>query len=120
MSNGITGETPFRVRPYLLTGGRTRSSVELALEAQIRATPEGHAALANTGMELRQIISLCAEPQSVAEISAHLKIHLQVARVLVGDLINEGLIAVQTATEQSTERPDLLLLNRVLDGLQAL
>ena len=49
-----------------------------------------------------------------------LKIHLQVARVLVGDLINEGLIAVQTATEQSTERPDLLLLNRVLDGLQAL
>ena len=44
MSDQDTHDTPLRVRPYLLTGGRTRSSVDLALEAQILLTPKGRAA----------------------------------------------------------------------------
>lgn len=115
-----TADSPLRVRPYLLTGGRTRSDIDLPLEAQIIATPAGQAALGRAGQEREAIISLCADQQSVAEISAHLHIHLQVARVLVGDLIGEGFLAVQTAPTQTTDRPDLQLLNRVLDGLQAL
>ena len=46
--------------------------------------------------------------------------HLQVARILVGDLVNDGLVTTSTAPTQSTERPDLNLLERVLDGLQSL
>ncbi len=120
MSDHASGETAFRVRPYLLTGGRTRSTVDLPMEALVRTTPEGHAALAAAGLERHRIMSLCVDQQSVAEVSAHLKIHLQVARVLVGDLIDEGLVAVQTANNQPSQRPDLQLLERVLDGLQAL
>ncbi len=120
MTDSPTDDSPLRVRPYLLTGGRTRAEVDLPLEAQILATPKGHASIDGTTMERRQIISLCADAQSVAEISAHLHIHLQVARVLVGDLVNEGLVAVQSASPQPSARPDLQLLNRVLDGLQAL
>ncbi len=120
MSDSTTSEAAFRVRPYLLTGGRTRAAVDLPLEAQIRTTPDGHQALLTAGLERHRILELCTDPQSVAEISAHLKIHLQVARVLVGDLVNEGLVGTQTAPTQTSARPDLQLLERVLDGLQAL
>lgn len=115
--------TSLRVRPYLLTGGRTRSSVDLPLEALIRTTESGHAVLAQQGHERRRILELCADRQSLAEISAHLTIHLQVAKVLVGDLLQEGLVdSGQTSSTQtnSTDRPDLQLLERVLDGLQSL
>ncbi len=111
----------FRVRPYLLTGGRTRSAVDLPLEALVRTTESGHAALGTQSRERHQIISLCASPQSVAEISAHLKIHLQVARVLVGDLVQEGHVATHVAKhETASARPDLRLLEQVLDGLHSL
>ena len=122
MNDEPTHDSPLRVRPYLLTGGRTKSSVDLPLEAQIRITPAGHGALERSSLERRQILAVCGQPQSVAEISAHCGIHLQVARVLVGDLITEGLLELQNASASTSrdERPDLDLLNRVLDGLQAL
>jgi hypothetical protein len=113
--------TSLRVRPYLLTGGRTRSAVDLPLEALVRTTPAGVSRSPQLGHERQLIVELCTEPQSVAEVSAILKIHLQVARVLIGDLVNEGLVATNTATpHQPTARPDLRLLERVLDGLQSL
>ena len=108
-----------RVRPYLLTGGRTRSEVDLALEAQVRSTAEGEARCASLNHERRAIDELCSESRSVAEVSAHLAIHLQVARILIGDLITDGLIATGSA-RAPTERPDVQLLERVLDGLQSL
>ena len=120
MTDHDVNDSPLRVRPYLLTGGRTRSSVELAIEAQIEITPRGRAAIETTTLERRAILKQCQTPQSVAEISAHCRIHLQVARVLVGDLITEDLLHVQQAAMHSPDRPDLDLLNRVLDGLQAL
>ena len=113
--------TSLRVRPYLLTGGRTRSSVDLPLEALVRTTENGHAALERQNHERRQILQICVERQSVAEISALLHIHLQVARVLVGDLLQEGLVdSQQKNTTSTSDRPDLKLLERVLDGLQSL
>jgi hypothetical protein len=112
--------TSLRVRPYLLTGGRTRSAVDLPLEALVRTTPEGTKQFGDLGHERRQIVELCTQSQSVAEVSAHLSIHLQVARVLIGDLVKEGLVSTNTASPQPTARPDLRLLERVLDGLQSL
>ncbi len=112
--------TSLRVRPYLLTRGRTRSVVELPMEALVQSTPDGNSRLASLDHERQRIVRLCTEPQSIAEVSAHLKIHLQVARILVGDLVSEGLVATHTAPTQTNERPDLRLLERVLDGLQSL
>ena len=112
--------TSLRVRPYLLTRGRTRSVVELPMEALVQSTPDGTSRLESLDHERRRIVKLCGDPQSIAEVSAHLKIHLQVARVLVGDLVSEGLVATHTAPTQTNDRPDLRLLERVLDGLQSL
>lgn len=111
-----------RVRPYALTGGRVRSSTELALETIVRITARGEAGAADLPTERREICGVCSEPTSIAEVSAHLSLPLGVARVLVGDMVTEGLLEshVNPAEGNESSRPDLRLLERVLDGLQAL
>jgi hypothetical protein len=112
-----------RIRPYAVTGGRTRGNRHLALETIVRTTPQGRAAQPRLIRESSRIVELCAEPLSVAEISAHLDMPLGVARVIVGDLAAEGLVGASGTTDPSSttqNRPDIKLLERVLDGLQAL
>ena len=108
-----------RIRPYAITGGRTRTDTDLPIEAMVSTTPQGTAEQSRLTLESARIVSLCATAQSVAEISAHLGLHLGVTRVLVGDLAAQGLIAVHRPNHAG-DRPDLKLLERVLDGLQAL
>lgn len=109
-----------RVRPYLLTGGRTRSAVDLPIEALVLTSPAGLSQIEELSHERRLIVQLCAERQSLAEISAHTRTHLQVAKVLVGDLITEGLLTSLSGATATNSRPDVQLLERVLDGLQSL
>ena len=107
------------VRPYALTGGRTRASIgDLPIEAMVVSTPAGLDAV-EPRHEAREIVALCREPMSVAEVSARIGIPLGVARVLVGDLLTDGHVQVHRAT-LGDARPDVRLLTRVLDGLQAL
>lgn len=108
-----------RVRPYAITGGRTRSNTDIPLETIIVTTKEGDAAKGRLTMERAKIVEMCHEPLSVAEISAYLHVPLGVARVLVGDMTEEGLVEFNRP-RPAGERPDLKLLERVLDGLQAL
>jgi hypothetical protein len=117
MSLGDAGDG-LRVRPYAITGGRTRAATEVPIEAIVYRTPKGEKAVASMSMERRQILDLLSSPQSAAEISGRLRLPLGVARVVVGDLVDEGFVALNTRS--ATGRPDLRLLERVLDGLQAL
>ena len=119
MSDG--GDTDgLRVRSYVLTGGRTRSGADLPLETMVRVTTLGTSAAPRLALERKKIVTLAAEPLSIAEISAHLSIPLGVARVLVGDMVEEGLLDSHRLAVKQGERPDVALLERVLDGLQAL
>jgi hypothetical protein len=115
------GEEPvLRVRSYVLTGGRTRSAADLPFETLVRVTDRG-AAASNLTLERKDIVARCVRPLSIAEISAHLHIPLGVARVIVGDMTAEGLLTATTPQHTGAgDRPDLSLLERVLDGLQAL
>ena len=107
------------VRPYAITGGRTGSAgPELELEALVFADPATVAA-ARLSDERRDIAMLCAEVRSVAEISAHLGIPVGVVRVLVGDLVADGHVHLYRPGTPDT-RPDLALLERVLDGLRSI
>ena len=111
----------FRVRPYTLTGGRTRTDVDLGLETQVRTTDQGLRRANLLALELRDIVEICNQPLSVAEVSAHLHVPLQVAKVLVGDLITSGDVESHSAVAaQADGRPDIQLLERVLEGLQSL
>jgi len=108
-----------RVRPYALTGGRTRSQTDIGLETIIVRTAAGDVRADRMPMERGDILRLCHQPTSLAEISAHLHLPLGVARVLVGDLCEEGFLDFNR-DHASGERPSLRLLERVFDGLQAL
>ncbi|MDH3705006.1 MAG: DUF742 domain-containing protein [Acidimicrobiia bacterium] len=110
-----------RVRPYALTGGRTRSSTDLPLETIVRTTAHGANQLHHLHHERRKIADMGREPLAIAEISAHLHVPLGVARVLVGDMVTEGLLMTAQAPQTSPDaRPDTSLLERVLHGLQSL
>jgi hypothetical protein len=110
-----------RVRSYVLTQGRTRSNADLPIETLVKVTAQGTSAAPRLQLERKKIVGLCGAPLSIAEISAHLSIPLGVARVLVGDMAEEGLLTSYKPQHAKTgERPDLKLLERVLDGLQAL
>ena len=93
MSLGDAGDG-LRVRPYAITGGRTRAATEVPIEAIVYRTPKGEKAVASMSMERRQILDLLSSPQSAAEISGRLRLPLGVARVVVGDLVDEGCLAV--------------------------
>ncbi|MFD5271373.1 DUF742 domain-containing protein [Streptomyces sp. NPDC058335] len=123
---------PARVRPYSLTGGRTRFGHVLLVETFVATTAEIEAAeerkeLTNGSLttrvmpEMRAIVELCRRMRTVAEIAALLKMPLGVVRVLLSDLADQGKIRVYgTGTGHGSGRPDRALLERVLSGLRRL
>ncbi|MFD7503797.1 DUF742 domain-containing protein [Streptomyces sp. NPDC059850] len=112
--------SPSFVRAYTWTGGRTRSQHHFELETLVTTTELGHQSASFTHADHVPVISLCQEPKSVAEVAARLSVPLGVARVLLGDMADRGLIAVeQTGTEEG-EVPSVTLMERVLTGLRRL
>ncbi|MEU4425438.1 DUF742 domain-containing protein [Actinoplanes sp. NPDC024001] len=103
------------VRPFMLTGGRTQPLQDgLRIETQLQAVPA--ALSAPLRFEARRIVELCQAPMSVADLSVALAAPLGVVRVIVADLITQGLIRVRTA-------PDALstaLIERIRDRVRAL
>ncbi|MEE6167005.1 MULTISPECIES: DUF742 domain-containing protein [Mycobacteriaceae] len=115
-------EQPSLVRPYTLTAGRTDSRVHLPLEAPVEALESPAREPRWSARDVRgQIVELCVERPSVAEIAAHLSLPLGVARVLIGDLVTQGYLRVHTTLDDSAtfdERRELI--GRTLRGLRAL
>jgi len=108
-----------RVRPYAMTGGRTRPSHEdLEIEALVATTSSGQRT-PKLSVEQRAIAALCHDLLSIAEISARLHLPLGVIRVLVGDMAEERLVVVYRPA-QAGDRLDLTLLERVLYGLRTI
>ncbi|MFI0773536.1 DUF742 domain-containing protein [Streptomyces sp. NPDC021212] len=112
--------SPSFVRAYTWTGGRTRSQHHFELETLVTTTELGHQSAAFTHADHVPVISLCHEPTSVAEVSARLSVPLGVARVLLGDMADRGLIAVQQTETSEGEAPSVALMERVLTGLRRL
>ncbi|MEU6239433.1 DUF742 domain-containing protein [Kitasatospora sp. NPDC047058] len=109
------------IRPFAMTGGRTRPRYELALEALVSASVDPQR-LATLLPEHQRICTLCTEVKSVAEVSALLSLPLGVARILVADLAEAGLVAIHQPASggESGNQPDVTLLERVLSGLRKL
>ena len=108
------------VRPYMLTRGRTSSSLGVfELHAPVLAliTPDQLGRGATP--EERCIIELCQTPMSVAELSARLSTPVGVVRVLVGDLVVARMVQVRQ-TEDRAEHRDVRLLERLLEGIRAI
>jgi hypothetical protein len=113
------------VRPYAVTGGRTRPKLEIAIEALVETTPKGRSNGHNgysQGREQSYIVTLCdGRLQSLAEISAKMSLPLGVARVLVADMASDGMVAVYEPTSiDGNDAVGTELLERVLSGLRKL
>lgn len=104
------------VRPYFITKGRTRAKVSFPIETLIVTSADGEAASDRLNFEQATVIELCRSARSVAEVASLLSIPLGVARVLLGDMSEEGLIKVY----EPGSRDDTALLRRLIDGIRAL
>ncbi|MFC7340997.1 DUF742 domain-containing protein [Saccharopolyspora griseoalba] len=107
------------IRPYAWTGGRTRSNRALELETLVSVSemcrPER---LRRT--EHHTIAEICKHPRSLAEVGALLAVPLGVAKVLVSDMADLGLITVHETVSDSSSSSHFLLMERVLSGLRRL
>ena len=110
------GEQSTALRPFVITAGRVSGpDPDIGMETQVTAHPG--AAPARLPPEKRAIVSLCAQPLSVAEISARLRMHLGVTRILVGDLRAAGHLDVHV---QEHDFPDPETIMRVIRGLRSI
>jgi hypothetical protein len=107
---------PRLIRSYTLTAGRTASNVDLALEATLRLQAGAEAPALSPSAA--QVLEVC-DRRSVAEVSALTKMPIGVTRVLLGDLIEQGLIRIQaTITDNTSTDERLELIERTLRGLR--
>lgn len=104
------------IRPYLVTQGRTAGRTDIALEAQVMATPAGLGARNTLSFEYRDIVDLVEQPLAVAEVAAVLQLHLGVARVLLGDLQARGMVT--TFETDVAPVDDVEMIQRVIDELR--
>jgi hypothetical protein len=109
-----------KLRPFVLTSGRVAAEdPDLGLETQVTAQGRaGRVPTTRLSPELRAIVTLCDEPISIAEISARLKLHLGVVKILVSDLRGTGYLDVHARDVGSPNTPELIL--RVIRGLSAI
>ncbi|MEU0937047.1 MULTISPECIES: DUF742 domain-containing protein [unclassified Embleya] len=125
------------VRPYTLTRGRTKAirDADLTLITLVTTVapdePGGRAPAADDPSaaarrkardgrgrqpEHQQILELCREPQAVAEVAALIDLPVSITKVLVDDLLRDGLVTVR-APLALARTPDPALLKKVRDGL---
>ncbi|MEV4200811.1 DUF742 domain-containing protein [Micromonospora globbae] len=109
------------VRPYAVTRGRTEPRQDIALEAVLMATPTQVAESRFAGHDKHRIATVCeGRAQSLAEIAAYTRMPLGVARVLVADMVAEGLLTLHAAAPAEGFEERMELLGRVLSGLRRL
>jgi hypothetical protein len=110
-------------RPFVLTSGRVLGNEsDIGLETQVTARFDDSgrrpAPVYRLTPQRQAIVVLCEQPMSVAEISARLRLHLDVTRILVDDLRAAGYLDVHTLDAANPNDPATIL--RVIRGLRAL
>ncbi|MHC5261172.1 DUF742 domain-containing protein [Streptomyces sp. UC4497] len=134
---GFETDASSLVRAYTLTRGRTartahRKKLDLAaMVTVVDPRVEGGGGLGEReaddladefglGPEHHRILTLCRRhAQSVAELSGVLDLPAGVVRVLLGDLVDDGIARI-TRPVRPAELPDEHLLREVINGLRAL
>ncbi|MEU6237929.1 DUF742 domain-containing protein [Kitasatospora sp. NPDC047058] len=120
------------VRPYTITRGRTapeRADLTLITVLTTVAGAAGPAPARSTrsgprGLqpEHRLILDRCRRPAAVAEVAAALDLPVSVTKILLGDLISQGLLLARAplSVARAAGGGDLGLLTAVREGLRRL
>jgi hypothetical protein len=112
------GDTAGRlVRPFALTGGRTRPSrADFTLISMVTAVDPPPVRAPRSQPEHQRILRRCAEPIAVAELAALLDLPMSVIVIMLCDLLEAGRITVRPPHPVAAT-VDLDLLQKVRDGL---
>jgi hypothetical protein len=109
------------VRPYAVARGRTRpASSALDLLATVVATGLPAPSNAELSAQHRRVVScVSGQAKPVAELASEVGLPVGVLRVLLGDLLEHGLITVRPQRDQASTATESLL-REVINGLRAL
>ena len=107
------------VRRYVITGGRTQPSRVLRWETLLLAVP-GAALSPTAPPEARELVALCREPLAVVEAAAYLNLPVSVVVIVAADLIESAHVRLFVSEPPVSDRPDPVLLEKVLSGLRRL
>ncbi|TPQ16726.1 DUF742 domain-containing protein [Streptomyces sporangiiformans] len=113
------------VRPYAMTGGRTKPGptgvrFDLIALVSLDAGAPDVGDDSSLGPEHLALTELCrVETQSVAELAAGADLPVGVVRVLLGDLLELGCVTVSRPVPPA-QLPDERILREVIEGLRAL
>ncbi|MDQ1049441.1 hypothetical protein QFZ76_007677 [Streptomyces sp. V4I2] len=107
------------VRPFALTGGRTRPSrADFTLITTVTAVDPPPERAPRPQPEQARILRRCARPLAVAELAARLDLPVSVVVIMLCDLLEAGLITARPPHPVArTPELDLDLLQKVRDGL---
>jgi Protein of unknown function (DUF742) len=107
------------VRPYALTGGRTRPTGEsIDLLALVLSTEADTVGTMFLEPEYLEVMRQCRQPKSVADLASDLDLPLGVIRILLSDMREQGLIAIRQPAR--TRLTDPRVLKDVADALRRL
>jgi hypothetical protein len=119
-----SGRRPVRLaRPFSITGGRTRSTRDINIEDLVVTTASGGDHVAELQAERHLIATLCLLPRSVAEVAALVGVPIGVVRVVIGDMVGDGIARVYGSEFDDASAAvvdNVALLERLLDGLRSL
>ncbi|MEU8346646.1 DUF742 domain-containing protein [Spirillospora sp. NPDC048832] len=103
------------VRPYAITGGRTRPKHAMRLVTLLEAGDPVRAA--GMAPEAVQAVEVCrVQPCSVAEIAALIGYPVHVAKIILSDLVDRGALVMALPGPGSLDH--LQLLEGLLSGLE--
>jgi len=103
------------VRPFTICNGRTQPTISMDMLSMVRAT--GRVPRAHLEPEHSRALRLCTEPTTVAEIAAHLRVPVVIAKILVCDLIDCSAVTIR-APYPISDPKNRSLLEKLLNGLQ--
>ena len=103
------------MRPFTISNGRTRPTVTLDMLCMVRAT--GQRPTAQLEPEHARALSLCAQPATVAEIAARLRLPIAVAKIVVSDLIDCEAVSMR-APHRLSDPTNRSILEKIRNGLR--
>lgn len=97
------------VRPYVMTGGRTRAE-RRGLHPDARLAAVEGARAEGWSAEHAALLRCCEQPTSIADAAAQLSLVLAVTTILAGDLVDGGLLEVHQVDPVEVELDSLARL----------
>ncbi len=106
------------VRPYALTGGRTRPTGETVDLLALVASNDTNSYDDLLDPEYLEVMRQCRQPKPVADLASDLDLPLGVVRILLSDMRERGLVTIRPPVRNRLTDPQVL--KDVADALRRL